>query len=331
MEFDAATGQMTFQYTRQGLDSLRHRLASRGQGRSVGVNLGSLGISYRLIEMMQEVFEREVADENKWVDWDPYTWIAISCQSEAEWNAEVLMEDQMGKNGLRDLGKRIPDFYVKMQQVRHLFQSRYGRYPLIKVLDFGQPYWMDWGLHLSLRRSLEALTTDSELGVSSRELFQLPHKRDRKGNILVRSMIPDGADIRNSLLVDTIITDRESIIHSAVVVAGRHRKIRIPESGCALFCRADEMDFNGPHAIAFKYTGKKAILSAGDRLTQLYLSDVTLDMRTNETLLNYEGDNYSSPVMGNPIPFEEATRRMTLEDTRLVEKRWMNKWSRVLK
>ena len=280
---------------------------------------------------MQEVFEREVADENKWVDWDPYTWIAISCQSEAEWNAEVLLEDQMGKNGLRDLGKRIPDFYVKMQQVRHLFQSRYGRYPLIKVLDFGQPYWMDWGLHLSLRRSLEALTTDSELGVSSRELFQLPHKRDRKGNILGRSMIPDGADIRNSLLVDTIITDRESVIHNGVVVAGRHRKIRIPEGGCALFCRADEMDFSGPHAIAFKYTGKEALLSEGDRLTQLYLSDVTLDMRTNETLLNYEGDNYSSPMMGNPISFEEATRQMALEDTRLVEKRWMNKWSRVLK
>ena len=90
------------------------------------------------------------------------------------------------------------------------------------------------------------------------------------------------------------------------------------------------MDFNGPHAIAFKYTGRDVLLSEGDRLTQLYLSDVTLDMRTNEALLSYEGENYSSPILGNPISFEEATRRMTLEDTRLVEKRWLKKWSRAL-
>lgn len=327
VEFDAHSYQMTFQYTRQGMEDLRQRLSGRGKDRLVGVNLGSLGISYRLLEVTEGVFRGDVLDEHKWVDWDPYTWIALSCQGEAEWKAETAREDRMGKSGIQDLEKRIPDFYSKIEHMRYLFQQRYGRLPVIKVLDFGEPYWMDWGLHLSLRRSLEAMTTDSEPGVTSRELFQLPHQHDKNGNILVRSTVAQGADIQNSLLVDTVVTDPETVIHGGVVVAGKHHKLEMPDGGSALFCAADKMIFNGPHGIAFKIVGDHFQLEEGDRLTQLYLSDRTLEMRSNESLVNYEGENYSMPVMGNPISFEEATRRMSKEDTRLVEKRWLDNWS----
>jgi hypothetical protein len=327
VEFDARTAQMTYQYTRQGLDGLRHRLATQGQdGRLVGVNLGSLGIGYRLLEAVQEVFGADVAEEHKWVDWDPYTWIAFSCQGEEQWKAEATFEDRLGKSGLHDLEKRIPDFFQKTQRVRNRFITKYGRPPMIKVLDFGQPYWMDWGLHLSLRRSLEALTTDEILGKTSRKLFHLPHERDNNGNIVLRSTFPQNADIRNSVLVDTIIEEPSSVVHGGVVVAGRHRKLYMPEGGSALFCASDEMEFQGPHAIAFKYTGDHARLDEGDRLTCLYFIDGTLEMCTNESQVNYEGDNYSLPIMGNPLSFEEATRRMNLEDTRLVEKRWQETW-----
>ncbi len=326
VEYDAQTAQMTFQYTRQDLDSLRERLSRHGQGRRVGVNLGSLGISYALMEVAEEVFREDVADENKWVDWDPYTWIAISCQEESEWRAEANLEERMGKTGMRDLEKRIPDFFHKIQRCRELFRQRYGRWPVIGVLDFGEPFWMDWGLHLSMRRSLEALVTDSDQGAASRELFHLPQERDKNGNILVRSSIPHHADIRDSLLIDTIITDPETVMRAGLVVAGRHRKVEMPYGGSALFCASDELKFNGPHCIAFYAIGDKLKLEKGDRLTCLYLPDGSVEMRSNESLVNYEGENYSMPVMNNTISFEEAARRMAVQDTRLVENRWWEQW-----
>jgi hypothetical protein len=327
VEFDARTYQMTYQFTRQGLEGLRKRLAGRGQDRRIGVNLGSLGLSYRLMEAAEEVFRGDVPEEGKWVDWDPYTWIALACQTEADWRAEAAFEDQIGKRGIRELEARLPDFYQKIQEMRSVFQKRHSRQPMIKVLDFGQPFWMDWGLHLSLRRSLEAMTTDSEQGVTLRELFQLPHERDSKGNIIVRSSITSGADIRDSLLVDTMITDPNSVIRGGVVVAGRHRRLEMPFGGSALFCAADTMKFNGPHAIAFKSVGDKLQLEEGDRATCLFYTQSSMELRSNESLINYEGENYSQPVMGNPISFEEATRRMSEEDTRLVERRWLDRWS----
>jgi hypothetical protein len=327
VEYDSQTSQMTHQFTRQALDSLRTRLSMHGRNRQIGVNLGSLAISYPLMKVAEEVFQTDVSDEKKWVDWDPYTWIALSCRGEDEWKAEAALEERMGKTGMRDLERRIPDFFYKIQQMHDTFQKRHGRKIEISVLDFGQPYWMDWGLHLSLRRSLEALTTDTDLGVTSRELFQLPQERNKEGNFLIHSSIPSGADIRDSLLIDTVITDPESMMHGGVVVAGRHRKLKMPYGGSALFCAADELKFTGPHAIAFKTTGKRFLLDEGDRLAALYLSGGMIEMRTNESLISYEGENYSMPVMGNPISFEEAGRRMSMEDTRLVEKRWSDQWN----
>jgi hypothetical protein len=327
VEFDATSYQMTYQFTRQELEGLGKRLARHGHDRLVGVNLGSLGISYRLMEVAEEVFRSDVTEEGRWVDWDPYTWIALACQSEDDWKAEAAFEERIGKGGIRELEERFPDFYQNIQKMRNVFQKHYGRLPMIKVLDFGQPFWMDWGLHLSLRRSLETMTTDSDHGVTLRELFQLPHERDNKGNIIVRSWINSGADIRDSLLVDTTITDPDTVMRRGVVVAGRHRKLEMPHGGCALFCAADKMKFNGPHAIAFKSIGDELELEQGDRTTCLFYADGSLVMRSNESLINYEGENYSQPVMGNPISFEEATRRMSEEDTRLVERRWADRWS----
>lgn len=71
-------------------------------------------------------------------------------------------------------------------------------------------------------------------------------------------------------------------------MAGRHRKLEMPYGGSALFCAADAMKFNGPHAIAFKSIGDKLQLEEGDRATCLFYTQGGMEMRSNESLINYE-------------------------------------------
>jgi hypothetical protein len=158
-------------------------------------------------------------------------------------------------------------------------------------------------------------------------LFGLPQARDEQGNFVVRSTFPPTADIRDSVLVDTVITDPATVIHAGVVVAGHHGRLNMPQGGCALFCAADEMEFRGPHAIAFKWIGNQTSLAEGDRLTCLYLGGDELEMHTNESVVQYEGENYVHPLPGNSLSFEEATRRVSSKDIRLVDERWLEKWS----
>jgi len=48
-------------------------------------------------------------------------------------------------------------------------------------------------------------------------------------------------------------------------------------------------------------------------------------------MVNFEGENYARPILGNPISYKEAGRRMSGEDSRLAEKRWFDRWNNWLR
>jgi len=324
---DPKTGLMEYQYARQRIDLLRSRMASNNQlDYSTGVNLGSLAISYEFLDIARRVLTHDIRDPEKWVDWDPYVWIALFCKTEQEWQSEIEHEQVTGQPGIKKLQERYPDFYQRIRTVRKELEASKSRSMRVAVLDFGDPFWVDWGLHDRLRQSLDALTADTDEGFATRELFSVPHERDENNNIVVRSRFPQGATIRNSLLVDTIIADPDTLVRNGVLVGGRHRRISMPEGGAALFCASDDMVFNGPRAVALRSVGHTIELREGERHTTLCLQDGLKDLRTNEDIRDYTGSNYCEPILGNRLSFERATSLVAQQDTSSLEQCWNRIW-----
>src|SRR5436853_5556194 len=141
---------MHFQYARQHIDSLRQRIAELEPGRyDTGVNLGNLAISYDFMDIAADVLGDDVADAQKWVDWDPYVWIALFCSDRSQWQAEIDHEDRDGRSGIRRLEARYPDFDDRVTKLRRELEAKIGRPLAVAVLDFGEVLWIDCGLHLA--------------------------------------------------------------------------------------------------------------------------------------------------------------------------------------
>jgi hypothetical protein len=316
------SGLAEFEYARQEAASLRRRLAERSiAGYRIGVNLGSLALSYELLDLACEVFAADLADERKSVDWDPYAWIALFCTDEAQWRAEAEHERRLGGEKLSKLEATFPDFYEKVARLRGALREKKGRPLRVGVLDFGDALWVDIGLHLTLRKTMEALLDDSAVGHAARELFGLPHERDRRGNLIVGSVVPDSASIRDSLIVDSVILDGASVLRRGVVVGGRHRLLHMPEGGSALFCAADSLTFAGDRSVAMLAMTPEVVVPPGGRHTSVFLPQGKQDFVTTEDIWDYSGENYSRPILGNPLSFEEAAGLMSGVDGRELEAR----------
>jgi hypothetical protein len=309
---DTQDDRMLFQLVRQPQDALLARANSKQGGRDcrLGVNLGSLAASTPLLDLARQAFSADLKDPRKRVDWDPYVWLALACSTETEWLDEVAYEQAIGIHGMDQLQERIPDFYPRLAGVRDQLEKRNHRPFMVKVLDFGDVFWTDFGQHLALRQNLTPLLAEDERGRLTRSLFILPQACDERGNRLVNSRIPDEADIRDSLIVDAEIRSPETVIHGGIVIGGQYGRINMPQGGIAMFCTTGELTFDGPNAIAFQSILPELHLPEGGRHATVITSQGPLQLYTNEAIIDYKGASYLQPLPGNPVSFDEAATRV---------------------
>jgi hypothetical protein len=317
---DAQNGQMIFQLVRQPKEALLARAKNKHDTRDslLGVNLGSLAASYPLLDLAQQAFAADLSDPRKRVDWDPYVWLALSCSTEAEWLDELAYERQIGISGMDQLLERIPDFFSRLAGVRERLEKINRRPFTVKVLDFGEVFWTDFGQHLALRQNLSALLAEDSRGRLTRALFNLPEEKDARGNRLVNATIPDGADIRDSLLVDAQVRSPDTLIHGGIIIGGTYGRLWMPQGGTAMFCTVGELSFDGPNAIALQSILPTLRLPEGGRHATVITARGPVQLYTNEAISDYKGSNYFQPLDGNPVSFDEASNLVEAADPQVL-------------
>jgi len=305
---------------RQNLASLTTELRSYdGRQFSTAVNLGSIAVSYRFLELAAGVFGQVLESHTSSADWDPYAMVLLLA-TEGEAQSPVVTA------GIAQAEKRCPGFVSKMGELRVRIRQTLGRPIRIGFLDFGEAFWIDLGLHTTLRGCLESLIADSRLGTATRAFFDIPEVRDDRGNIIVGSQLPSGAHIRNSVVVNSTILDAGSVVNDSVVVGARHNRLSMPSGGAALFTAGRDLQFDGGQGIAFRSVGDALRIPQGGRHTTLFLEGGPVPLVSNESIRAYDDSEYAEPILGNTLSFEEAGNLVGALDPEKVETNWKSAW-----
>jgi hypothetical protein len=321
MLVDIHTGTMKSQFARQDMSRLmeRARLATMPDHR-LGVNLGSLAISYDFLDQAATVFADDVRNPLRALDWDPYVWVALSCNLEDEWRNEIDLESRIGGSGLAKLEKQYPDFFKKIQVVKNKVEDKKGRQFSIKALDYGDVFWTDFGQHIAFRKTLCSILSPTDQGNLTRDLFSLPQARDARGNTILNSEIHPDADIRNSVILNSKIASGSSQVDGGIIIGCNHDRVIMPQGGVSLFSTTQESYFVGPNAISFCSIVNSLHLPEGGRHSTLILPGKIYQLVANESVLDYKGESFENPILDNPISFGEASRLINAIDLETVEK-----------
>jgi hypothetical protein len=79
-----------------------------------------------------------------------------------------------------------------------------------------------------------------------------------------------------------------------------------------------ELSFEGPNAIAFQSILPVLHLPEGGRHATVITPNGTLQLKTNEAITDYKGANYTQPLDGNPVSFDEASMLVEAADPTLL-------------
>jgi hypothetical protein len=284
---------------RQPLESLKAVMSKyEGNRYSLAVNLGSLAVSYQLMEHMRGVFENFAGNSSYAADWDPVvSYLLLSDGAD---------ENEHSRAAISRAETRFPGIVPAIRRLNESWRLEHGTPLSTGYLDFGSALWVDLGLHESLRKCLDALHEDSELGAAMRAFFDVNSPPDADGNRLIRSNVHPAARIRNSIVIDSSILSADSVIEKSLVVGCHARTLHMPTGGACLFSRGNILEFAGPGAIAFRVAADSGVLKAGERRTTIQRPGERLDVSSFETVQKYDASIMDVPVFENRISFTDA-------------------------
>src|SRR5215813_9547428 len=289
-----------------------------------GVNLGSVAVSYALLDALLNEFKGEVNDStakrNDRPALDPEFFTALTIavsQDEHERRAAWQRAIQESKD-VQKLSATVPDVLERIQRaIRTLAR------PLkMMALDFQDQYWGDIGQHPQIYDFYMGLNESGPKGDILRALADIPDQRDEHGNIIVGdSYISQNITVKNSVLINVTLTGQGHIEHS-VLIGTRSGNIDI-DNGFDVLSTGTSLQVSSRGGTYKVVSDVPVSVAAGERVTTLFMpTHGTYLMRVHEhTNLRDTAITYDVPIFGNPVSFKDAHEdmgRITVEELERV-------------
>ncbi|MBN2534614.1 MAG: hypothetical protein JXB88_17150 [Spirochaetales bacterium] len=274
-----------------------------------GVSLGPIAVSYDVLDIAVEVFDNEIYKNGIHMDFDPYLVMALSINKK---NLHLWEEAEINDKGLQALLSKIPDFFLKVQHIKKIFEERYNRKLRFKALDLGADiFWADIGQHYAMRQKYMSLNEKSRNGEISRKLESIMNKRDARGNIIINSRIDKGISIHDSIIINSTLTGKGKIEKSVIKNSTLNNPQMTGAFSVLSFRPAGITRLHHESGLYRSLGNKDLDLGQGMRHGTLITKSGVFDMMISEsTDLRDRDHTYNVPIFDNEISFAEAYDEM---------------------
>jgi hypothetical protein len=308
------------------MDNLADRgLVQKRDGKLYGgINLGSVAVSYDLLDALLNEFKGEVNDStakrNHRPALDPefFTALTIAVMQDELERREAWARAIQESKDVKTLSETMPDVLERIQRAI----GTLGRPVKMVALDFQDQYWGDIGQHPQIYDFYMALNEPGPQGDILRALADIPDQRDVHGNIIVGdSYISENITVNNSVLINVTLTGQGRIEHS-VLIGTRAGNINM-ENGFDVLSTATSLHVSSRGGTYKVVSDVPVSVAAGERVTTLFMpTHGTHLMRVHEhTNLRDTAATYDVPIFGNPVSFKDAHEdmgRITVEELERV-------------
>lgn len=282
-----------------------------------GVNLGSVAVSYDLLEALLKEFKKEVndpaADRSMRPCLDPefFTALTIAVIKDKEERQNAWQKAIQESPDVQKLSTCFPDITARLEKVVRQFEQAHKRKPKIMAMDFQKPYWGDIGQHKKIHDFYMALNAPGAKGDIARALANIPSQRDKNNNILAgQTHISPQVKVQNSVLVNARISGT-GLVKDSVLIGTHAHNVQV-RHGFDVLSTAKDLVI-GPGGGAYQVVSSRPVqVAQEERITTLFLPDNGPQIfRVKEnTDLKDKNKNYAVPIMGNPLSFQEAHIKM---------------------
>ncbi len=285
-----------------------------------GVNLGSVAVSYELLDTLLNEFKGEVndstANRNARPALDPefFTALTIAVNQDEHERRKAWQRAIQESKDVQQLSETIPDVLERIQRAIGALQR-----PVHMVaLDFQDQYWGDIGQHPQIYDFYMGLNEPGPKGDILRALADIRDQRDEHGNIIVGdSYISQNITVRNSVLINVTLTGQGRIEYG-VLIGTRAGNINI-ENGFDVLSTAPGLQVASRGGMYKVVSDVPVSVAEGERVTTLFMpTHGTHLMRVHEhTNLRDTAATYDVPICGNPVSFKDAHEdmgRITVEE-----------------